>query len=83
MEARMRDLLREYEDLDVPGYVGAYVYKMDRDPNEYFMAVFFEDRASYHANASDPAQHDRYLKMRDLLTADPDWNDGEVIYAYE
>ena len=31
------------------------------------------------ANADNPAQHQWYLKLRDLLEADPEWTDGEYL----
>jgi len=37
-------------------------------------------RETYHANAASPEQHARYLRLRALLTAEPEWHDGEVIY---
>ncbi len=44
------------------------------------MAVF-SDKASYAANASDPEQDVWYGKFRDLLEADPEWEDGEYLLA--
>ena len=29
-------------------------------------------------NADDPAQHERYVAMRALLAADPEWHDGAI-----
>jgi heme-degrading monooxygenase HmoA len=71
----------EFKSLNVPGYIGDYVYRMDNDPNEYYMAVLFESKEAYHANAQDPAQDARYQEMRALLTEDPEWHDGEIIIA--
>ncbi len=31
------------------------------------------------ANADNSAQHEWYLKLRDLLEADPEWIDGEYL----
>jgi hypothetical protein len=31
------------------------------------------------ANANDPEQHQWYLKIRELLEADPEWEDGEFV----
>jgi quinol monooxygenase YgiN len=64
------------------GYLGEIIYKMDNNPNEVLMAVFFADKASYSANASDPEMNKEYEKYRALLTADPEWNDGEVIHQF-
>lgn len=74
-------LAADYEDLDVPGFVASYVYRLDDNENDYYMAVIFEDRESYHRNAQDPAQDERYRRMRELLEADPKWHDGEVVQA--
>jgi quinol monooxygenase YgiN len=62
------------------GYLGEIVYKMDSNPNEIMLCVFFEDKASYHANANDPEMNKEYEQYRALLDADPEWHDGEVIH---
>jgi heme-degrading monooxygenase HmoA len=64
------------------GYVGELVYKLDKGGNEYILAVVFEDKDSYVANANDPEQHKRYMEYRELLDADPEWNDGEIVYEH-
>ena len=64
------------------GYMGEIVYKMDNNPNEVIMAVFFADKESYHANANDPEMNKEYEQYRALLDADPEWNDGEVIHQF-
>jgi heme-degrading monooxygenase HmoA len=76
-------LLAEYEDLDVPGFVATYVYRLDDNEDDYYMAVLFEDRESYRRNAEDPAQDERYRRMRALLEADPKWHDGKVVSAQQ
>ena len=43
------------------------------------MAVTFEDRETYHANAQSPEQDARYRKLLDLLEGEPEWHDGEVL----
>ena len=35
---------------------------------------------AYVANADSQEQHERYLQMREWLTADPEWHDGEIVY---
>jgi quinol monooxygenase YgiN len=62
------------------GYLGQIVYQMDSNPNEIMLAVFFQDKESYHANANDPEMHKEYEQYRALLESDPEWNDGEVIH---
>jgi quinol monooxygenase YgiN len=80
-EARVRELMQEYETLDVPGYVATTVYRMDKDPNEFYLAVVFEDAESYRANAQSPEQDARYRKMVELLEGEPEWHDGEIVYS--
>lgn len=79
-EPKMQELMQEYEGLDIPGYVRSTVYKMDTHPDEYYLAVVFEDRDSYRANAESPEQNERYEKLAALLDGAPDWHDGEVVY---
>ena len=77
--AELAALTSTYEDVGVPGFIATYAYRSDRDPDEVWLAVLFEDRESYHRNAADPAQDARYRQMRELLAADPEWHDGEVM----
>ena len=80
-EERLREMMQAYEDLDVPGYVGMTVYRMDIDPAEMYMSVLFDDRATYLANAQSPEQDARYREMLELLEGEPEWHDGEVVYS--
>ena len=63
------------------GIVGTWVYQMDADASEYIMAVAFESREAYRANADSPEQDARYQELRALLEDDPEWNDGEIVYS--
>jgi len=80
-EAALLDEVRA-EDLEahMPGYIAQYVFRADAERNQYWLVVLFENRETYHANAASPEQHARYLRLRALLTAEPEWHDGEVIY---
>ncbi len=82
MEARYAELTREVEARQVPGFVAQVTYRMDADPNECYLAVVFESKEAYVANANDPEQDAMYRKFRELLDADPEWHDGEITYAY-
>jgi quinol monooxygenase YgiN len=53
--------------------------KPDNRSGELLGVAIFEDRASYTANADNPEQHAWFTKMRDLLEADPEWEDGEYV----
>ncbi|RIK38714.1 MAG: hypothetical protein DCC58_16290 [Chloroflexi bacterium] len=63
------------------GQVAEYVFRLDGRPGEYLLVAIFPDRASYRANAENPATDQFYRQMRALLAADPEWNDGEVVHA--
>lgn len=79
-ESDLMRLTEQYEDLAVPGHLHSFVYKLDGTPDEYMLVAVFDGRANYRANAESPAQHERYLAMRELLAAEPEWHDGEIIY---
>lgn len=64
---------------NVKGVVGGYIYQLDTDPGIAIMAVVFEDKESYVANAQSPAQNADYQRLRALLVEDPIWEDGEII----
>jgi quinol monooxygenase YgiN len=65
----------------VEGFVAAYVYKSESRSGEYVNAVVFKDRESYMKNADDPEQDRWYREIRAHLASDPEWEDGEVVYA--
>ena len=77
----LAELGRQLSDDRPPGMVGLWVYQMDADPDEYLMAVAFESREAYRANADSPEQDARYQQLRALLAADPEWHDGEIVHA--
>jgi antibiotic biosynthesis monooxygenase (ABM) superfamily enzyme len=80
-EEKLLALGREWDSMTIPGYKGTYIYRMDSGGGEYYMAVAFESKEAYHANAESPDQDARYQQMRGLLAADPEWHDGEIIFA--
>jgi len=79
-EDRLAELLREFEDLDIPGYRGTFVYRLEGAPSEHLLAVMFDSKEQYVANASSPEQNERYLEYLELLEGEPEWNDGEIVY---
>lgn len=81
MSDRLAAFSASNEDIQTPGFIGSYVYRMDKDPNEFYLVVMFEDRATYRRNAEDPAQDRRYRELRELLAEDPEWHDGEIAWA--
>ena len=78
-EAEFEAQGKQYEDLSIPGFIASATYKADAGDNEYWLAVVFESRELYRANADDPAQDERFRKMAALLAAEPEWHDGDVV----
>ena len=74
---------REAEQRQIPGYRSSWVLIPDEWNDEVLLAVMFDDKKSYTANADDPAQHEDYLRVRALLEADPEWTDGEWMSTSE
>jgi len=81
MEGPIQEEMRKFEAAKVPGSVATYIYRMDSDPNEYYIAVLFADKAAYRANADSPEQDTRYRNLLTLLEDEPEWHDGEVVYV--
>jgi quinol monooxygenase YgiN len=82
MDERILQFSRDLERVQIPGSVASYAYRMDTEPNVYYLAVVFESKAAYVANANSPDQDARYRQLLDLLDGEPEWHDGEIVYAY-
>ena len=86
MEGQFRQLLqdqaRAFETGQVAGFVASYAYRMDADPNDFFIAAVFENREAYWANAQSPEQDARYRQWLPLLDGEPEWHDGEIVTVY-
>ena len=78
-ETHLAGLGEQYDQYRIPGHIATYVYRMDDNPSEYWLAVVFDSKESYRANAESPEQDARYQDLRALLTGDPEWHDGEVV----
>lgn len=70
--------LRDFKP-KVEGFVASYIYRLDRDPNEVVMVAVFKDKQTYTDNADDPEQDKWFQRMRELMTSDPEWMDGEIL----
>ena len=81
-EQKLLELGRRADMRSIPGLVAEAVYRLDGRPDEYMLVVAFESKEAYLANASSPEQHRRYLEYRELLAADPEWNDGKIVDTY-
>jgi quinol monooxygenase YgiN len=69
------------EVVDIPGLVFQHIFRTEADPDILMLVVGFESREAYRANAESPEQHRRYEQYRALLSEDPEWHDGEIIYT--
>jgi heme-degrading monooxygenase HmoA len=87
--AHMRVLPGKWEEIErmsrqdggdrrIPGAISDWVFRLDRDPDEFIIVTVFESRELYFANAEDPEQDKSYQRLRALLSEDPVWHDGEV-----
>jgi hypothetical protein len=76
---QLNQLTVDFGRLRVPGFIASYVFQTNADSRECYLAVVFESRATYVANAESPEQDARYRQMRALFEDDPDWHDGEVV----
>ena len=78
-QQQFEQLNQEFAKSLVPGFKTSFVYRANADPNVYFLAVVFDSNAAYWANARSPEQDARYRQMRELLTSEPEWHDGEIV----
>lgn len=60
-----------------PGMRAAYMF--DTGGDELWGVAVFDDEKTYRDNAASPEQDAEYRQMRDMLTADPEWHDANVI----
>lgn len=83
MGAQFRQLMdaqaQAIEHGRIPGLIAHYGYQMDADPNNYYLAVVFESRETYLANAESPEMDARYRQWLPLLEGEPQWHDGEIV----
>jgi len=81
MEQQLAEQMRMFEAAKVPGAIATYVYRMDADPNDYYLAVVFASKEAYVTNAQSPEQDARYHHLLSLLEREPEWHDGEIVSA--
>ncbi len=84
MDAKLTEMADKWWQERAPqakGALSSTVLKKDGSVNEYILMAVFDSKANYEANAEDPAQDAWYQEFRAFLEADPDWTDGEVVFA--
>ena len=75
----MMDEWRKSRKAKVKGAVATYTYKLDRDPGTLLMAVVFQDKKTYRANADDPEQDKWFGRIAEHFAGEPEWNDGQIV----
>lgn len=78
---QVKRILEAEMDSGVEGFVAAYAFRSDDDPNELRPVGVFESKEAYLANAASAEQRARYTQLRAGLEADPEWHDGQVLVA--
>ncbi len=68
-------------DVVIAGWVVDYYFQADADPEEFYLVAIFQNRETYQANAGSTEQHERYMRFRSFLVADPEWHDGSILSA--
>lgn len=63
----------------IKGAISSTIYRNVSNPAELMVAVVFDSKENYQANASDPEQNVWYQKVAALLEGEPRWIDGDVI----
>ena len=64
-----------------PGEVASYVYRMDADRSIFYLVTIFESKEAYVANADRPETDAHYQQMRAYFDGEPEWHDGEIVFA--
>lgn len=62
------------------GFIGSYVFKSDKDPNELWLVAIFKDKETYVANANSLEQDKEFRNLMRFLKSEPDWHDGEIVF---
>jgi quinol monooxygenase YgiN len=80
-DEQLNDVLAMMRDDRPASSVAIIVYRSASDPREIWVAGAFESREAYVANAATPEQNARFARIRALIDGEPEWHDGDVIYA--
>jgi quinol monooxygenase YgiN len=82
MLEKLQQIAQAESNMSIPGYMTQAVFQMDGDPNEIYLAVIFDSKESYFANANSPEQNQRFQEMMTYIAAETEWHDGKVIFAH-
>lgn len=65
----------------IPGFLCQYFLEPSNSDDDWIAFIVFDSEEHYRSNAADPAQHDAYLALLDLVVSPPAWHDGEIRLA--
>ena len=66
----------------IKGARSSSVHKSSAAENEWILAVVFDTKENYEANAADPGQDEWFQRVVTCLDGEPEWNDGEVVASH-
>ncbi len=78
-EREMEQLADELMQVKLPGMRSVLVYRADTNPREYWVASCWDSKDAYTTNSNTPEQDQRFRQLRDLMDAEPEWHDGEIV----
>ena len=82
-EGALEELRRMETSRTPEGFVGTFVFQSDQSADELWLVAIFNNKLNYFANAGSAEQDQDYQKLRQQLKADPEWHDGEIVFASE
>jgi len=80
-QQELEQLLNELMGEMPPGSLGVAVYRSDADPREYWVAGRWDSKDAYTSNSNAPGTDAGYRRLRALMEGDPEWHDGEIVFA--
>lgn len=69
----------DQERVKARGWQATVVGTSKDNPDEVWGMVTWDNSENYKKNADSPDQNADYEKMRELLAADPEWHDCDVV----
>ena len=79
-EGHKQALLGEFNNQGDPnGMVAWLIMQPDNDDTHMKGFAVFKDKETYQANANNPEQHTRFVRIMEHLVGEPSWTDGEYI----
>ncbi|HEX6492182.1 MAG TPA: hypothetical protein VF112_01655 [Candidatus Dormibacteraeota bacterium] len=80
-DEQLNEVLGMMRDDRPASSVAILVFRSATDPREIWVAGAFESREAYVANAATPEQNARFERIRALIDGEPEWHDGDVLFA--